>query len=165
MKNKLFLICPDCQIDHFIKEKYGNDIFFLTALGAVFNFNEVNYIEAIADFMERESIAEIFIVNDTSCRFIKSILEKEKGYGTYAEHVLLNLLIDNYSNIMVSSSLMDKKKTLMELNIQRQALEILSNELFLPQIVQAKIRLKGLITTKAENKIKEVNVKLKESYK
>lgn len=166
MKNKLFLICPDSHIEAFIKEQYGQEAFFLSALGGVFNFQEISYVETIGDFIQRESIEEIFIVNETSCRFMKRMLEQEKGFGTNAEQVMLDLFIDNYATIMAGTSLTAKQNRLAELNIRRQALEILSNELLLQQIEQSQIRLKGLITTKAKGRIKEVNVSLqKPSHK
>lgn len=126
MKNKLFLICPASQTEALIKEQYGQEVFFLTALGAAFNFQEINYLEALENFLKREAIEEIFIVNDTSCPLIKSVLEQEKGFDTKAEQVLLNLLIDSYSTIMAGDSLTDKKKNLAKLNIQRQSIDILS---------------------------------------
>ena len=162
MNNKLFLICPFSQLEHFIREKYGDDVFFITAPGAVFQFEDVNYTEVMRDFINRENITDIFIVNDTSCRFIKSVLEKEKGFGTFSEEAIINLLIDNYSVVMQTQSLIEQKKTLAELNIRRQVSEILSNELFLQTIIQENVGIKGLITTKAENKLIELNFNLKE---
>ena len=162
MNNKLFFICPFSQLEHFIREKYGDDVFFITALGAVFQFEDVNYVEVIRDFINRENITDIFIVNDTSCRFIKRVLEKEKGFGTFSEEAMINLLIDNYSVVMQTQSLIEQKKTLAELNIRRQVSEILSNELFLQTIIQENVRIKGHITTKAENKLIELNFNLKE---
>lgn len=165
MNNKLFLICPFSQLEHFIRERYGDDVFFITALGDVFEFEDANYAEVIRDFIKRENITDIFVVNDTSCRFIKRVLEKEKGFETFSEEVMINLLIDNYSVVMQTNSLIEQKKTLAELNIMRQVKEILSNELFLQQIVQNKISIKGLITAKAENKLIELNFNLKEFLK
>ena len=162
MSNKLFFICPFSQLEHFIRGKYGDDVFFITALGAVFQFEDVNYTEVMRDFIIRENITDIIIVNDTSCRFIKSVLEKEKGFGTFSEEVMINLLIDNYSVVMQTQSLIEQKKKLAELNIRRQVKEILSNELFLQTIIQENVRIKGLITTKAENKLIELNFNLKE---
>lgn len=165
MKNKLFLICPASRTESFIKEQYGQRVFFLTALGAVFNFQEINYVEALEHFLKREAIEEIFIVNDTSCPFMKSILEQEKGFETKAEQIMLDLLIENYSTIMAGTSLNDKKKNLAKLNIQRQALDILSNELLLSTISQSQIRLKGLITTKEKGQLEEVKLNLNKAYK
>lgn len=165
MKNKLFLICPAAGLEPFIREKYGKDVLFLTALGGVFDFTKIDYLEAIAGFINREAITEIFVVNDTSCPFMESVLEKKEGYGTEAEQAFLHLLIDNYSHIMQKPTKTDKKKSLARLNVQQQALEILMNELFLQQIAGAEIALKGLVTSKKENKLMEVNVRLKEVYR
>ena len=165
MSNKLFFICPFSQLEHFIRAKYGDDVFFITALGAVFQFEDVNYTEVMRDFINKENITDIFIVNDTSCRFIKSVLEKEKGFGTFSEEVMINLLIDNYSVVMQTQSLIEQKKALADLNIRRQVEEILSNELFLQTIIQENVRIKGLITTKAENKMIELNFNIKEFTK
>ncbi len=165
MHNTLFFICSFSQLEHFIREKYGDDVFFITALGDVFEFEDANYAEVIRDFIKRENITDIFVVNDTSCRFIKRVLEKEKGFETFSEEVMINLLIDNYSVVMQTNSLIEQKKTLAELNIMRQVKEILSNELFLQPIIQNKISIKGLITTKAEDKLIELNINLKEFLK
>ena len=162
MVNQLFIVCPFSCMETFLQNKYGNDIFFLTFSGAVFQFEDVNYVEVIRDFINRENITNTFIVNDTSCRFIKRVLETKKGFGTFSEEVMINLLIDNYSVVMQTKSLIEQKKALAELNIRRQVKEILSNELFLQPIIQNKINIKGLITTKAENKLIELNFNLKE---
>lgn len=165
MNNKLFLVCPFSCMENFIRQKYGDDVFFITALGAVFQFEDVNYTEVLRDFIIRENITEITIVNDKSCRFIKSVLEKEKGFETFSEEVMLTLLIDNYSVIMHNKSLIEQTKALAELNIRRQVKEILANELFLQTIIQENVRIKGLITTKAENKLIELKFNLKEFIK
>lgn len=165
IKNKLFLVCPVSQMEPFIKDRYGWDGYFLTAPGAVFNFQEIDYSEALRDFLERTDIKEVFIVNDTSCPFIKSILEKEKTYETKAEQVLLNLLMDNYSQIMARASLAERKILLATMNIQRQALDLFSNELLQPILKHLQIRVTGILTTKGKGWLKEVNVKLQENYK
>lgn len=164
-KNKLFLTCPVSRMEPFIKDRYGWDGYFLTALGAVFNFQEINYSEALRDFLERKAIEEIYIVNDTSCPFIKSILEKEKGYETDAERVMLHLLIDNYSQINAESSMAERQIMFATLNLRRQALEIISNDLFRPILIRSKISVTGLLTTKEKGWLKEVNVNLQENYR
>jgi len=155
MNKKLFLVCPDCHLENYIEINYGIDVLFLTALGAVFNFNEINYTEAVMDLIPREGISDIFVVNDTSCRFIKSILERENGFGTACETVIQNILIDNYSAVMHGKSLPEKKKHLAELNVKRQVKEILTNELFLQRIIQNNVCIKGLVLTKEDQIINE----------
>ena len=165
IKNNLFLICPASHMEPFIKDRYGQDGYFLTAPGAVFNFQEINYSEALKDFLESKAIKEIFIVNDTSCRFIKSILEIERGYETKAEQVMLSLLIDNYSQIMEETAQADRKVRLATLNIHRQAQDLFSNKLLHPLLKRLQIRVTGILTTKEKGWLKEVNVALQENYK
>ncbi|RDV11932.1 hypothetical protein DXT99_23195 [Pontibacter diazotrophicus] len=165
MNNKLFLVCPDSLVEPFIREQYGQNVLFLTALGAVFNFNEIHYVEAVDDLLQEEAVEEIFIVNDLCCRFMTSILEREKGFGTRAEQEMVDLFIENYSNIMAGLTLNDRKQKFAKLNIHRQAFELISNERLLSRISQAKISLKGLITSKTQGQLKEMNINLQEICK
>lgn len=164
MNNKLFLICPASHIEVFIRERYGPDVYFLTAPGAVFNFEEIKYTESVRYFLERKAIREVFIVNDTSCRFINTILQNGKGHKTQAEQVMLNLFINNYSQIMTAASLEERKVILATLNLQRQALDILSNEILLPLIKQSQIKVTGVLTTKEKGWLDEVKVQLQKNH-
>lgn len=157
MKKNLFFICPDGHLEHFIKEKYGDNVFFTTALGAVFNFNDVNYSKSLTDFMISECITDIFIVNDTSCRFINNTLENEKSFETFSEDILSKLLIRNHSIVTNNKSVINKRITFAELNVKRQIAEIVNDKLLLQQILRAKIVIKGIVSTKAEKKWIELN--------
>jgi carbonic anhydrase len=162
MNRKLFLICPDARVEHFLRTKFGGESIFLTALGAVFNFRAIQYIEDLSDYLHRERIEEIFIVNDLSCRFIDRILRKERNFGTYTEEVLQDLLIDHYHAIMQQPTLKDQHERLAAYNIDRQAREILSNELLQQQIVASDILIKGLITNQKENRLTEIHLDIHE---
>lgn len=72
------------------------------------------------------------------------------------------LLIDNYSVVMYNKSLIEHQKSLAELNVKQQSKEIMKSELFQQQIIQNKISIRGLITTKEENKLIELNFNLNE---
>ncbi len=157
MSNKLFLVCPFSCMENFIRQKYGEDVFFLTAMAAAFQYSEEEYVAAIKDFITRENITEILIVNDTSCRFINSVLKKEKGFGTPVEKIIQEILIDNFPTIMQNQSLIEQQKQLASLNIKQQAKEIMKPELFLQQIIQNKICIRGVVTAKAENILIEQN--------
>lgn len=158
MKNRLFLLCPASQLESFIRMKYGPDTFFLTALAAVFSLKQWDHVEELTGFIERESIEEVVVVNDVSCRFLQSVLTKQKGFGTQAEQVLIDLLVDNYAHVMCNSSVAEQKFRLAELNIQRQIEELLSVDYLLQQVVLQKLRVKGLITSRAEGKAMAVNM-------
>jgi len=50
-KQNLFLICPVCYIENAIRDRYGVDSYFLTALGTVFNLYEFEYAEEVNQFI------------------------------------------------------------------------------------------------------------------
>ncbi|MDO8951384.1 MAG: hypothetical protein Q7U86_02105 [Draconibacterium sp.] len=153
MNNKLFFICPFSQLENFIREKYGDDVFFITAMGTIFQFDETEYLESIKDFINRENITEIFVVSDTSCRFINNALINENNTGSYSETVIKNLLKDNYAFVMKEKTIEQQQIKLAELIVNYQASELLKPECFQQQIIQNKILIKELITSKKTNQI------------
>lgn len=155
MKNVLFLICPSSKLEHFLRRKYKN-AYFLTSLAAVFKLQEQPYVEELIDFIERESIGEVVVVNDVACRFVESVLSKQKGYGTYAENVLIELLIDHYAEIMDGNSVAVQKARLAERNVQRQLQALLSIDYFLQQVVLQKLQVKGLVTSMVAGRVEIV---------
>lgn len=162
---RLFLICPTSQSELFVRERYGSNSFFLTALGSVFDFGQIHYLEAVVDFIERESIRHIYIVHDTSCPFLDSILVKKKEYETHAEAVLLDLLIEHYFYVMEGDTLTEKKNALATLNVERQGREIWDNEFLRSAMSEYNINLRGIITSRAAGLfINEVDVKPAEAY-
>ena len=84
-KNKLFLVCPDCYLEHSISLYYPGNAYFLTSLGAVFDFSDPAYAKTVRDFMQEEEIEQLYFVNACSCRFIQTALSQKKGYNTLAE--------------------------------------------------------------------------------
>ncbi|MFD2514607.1 carbonic anhydrase [Pontibacter locisalis] len=162
MKNRLFLICPASNVEHFLKRKYHGNCYFLTALAGVFQFQDKSYTEELIDVVERERIEEIVVVNDTSCRFMYNVLAKQKGYNTHAEQILIDLLIENYSKVMEKPSITDQVKQLAEVNVRRQIEELLSINYFLQEVVLQKISISGLITSKAAGEVVEVETLVRE---
>ena len=157
MINKLFLVCPFSCMENFIRQKYGDDIFFITGIAAGLQFNEEGYAAVIKDFISRENITEVFIVNDTSCRFINNVLNNENSFGTHSEAVIQNLFDENFYSLLKGKTLNEQQVILAELNIKRQAKEMMKPDLFLNQITKGKICIKGLITTKSNNEIIELS--------
>lgn len=150
------MICPAAQLEHLLQEKYGTDIFFLTALGGVFCFNEPNYTEPLLALIEREAIVEIVFVNDTSCRFISSVLEAEPRLGFTAEYALIDLLIDRYYHVMRAPTLHQQKIRLATLNLRQQADKLKATPCFQQFCRHYPLQLKGLITTKSAGSFMEI---------
>ena len=145
MNNKLFLVCPFSCMENFIRQKYGDDVFFITGIAAGLQLNEEGYAAVIKDFISRENITEVFIVNDTSCRFINNVLNNENSFGTHSEAVIQNLFDENFYSLLKGKTLNEQQVILAELNIKRQAKEMMKPDLFLNQITKGKICIKGLI--------------------
>lgn len=155
-QNKLFLICPFSNMENFIRRIHGTDVYFMTAMATAFSY-ERDDIRKIADFLDRRMITNIYIVNDTSCRFINSVIEQKMSSGSDAEKNLEVLLMENQKIIMKQSTTFDKVKTLTELNIIEQILNLREHDLIMSVVEKNKISIKGLITTKLSNTYVEVN--------
>lgn len=156
MSNKLFLVCPFSGMEGFIRHKYGNDVFFVTAMAGAFNFQNDEYKSIIQEFIERESINEIIIANDACCRFINNVLNNKKEVKSYAEDVLKKLFSDNYFYNLQDKSLAEQAEALATLNVKHQVHELKNSGLIKSSSFQ-EVKIKGLVTNKANNLIKEIH--------
>jgi hypothetical protein len=158
MVNKLFITCPFSNLETFLKSKYGNDIFFLNAPSAVMQLHEYEYLMRVREFIKQSSIRTIYIVNDTSCRFINGIINESKLFGLPSEKVLEELYIEHYFSDFKNQSVSSKKIKLAEFSIKNQANELINNTLIGNCISDFNIEIKGIITSKDKNLLKEINV-------
>jgi carbonic anhydrase len=154
--NKLFLVCPDCHMENYLQDYFGDHVYFVTASGIVMNTNDMDAMEGFCNLLHNERINEIHVVCETSCVQMQNIIRNQKPYGFYFEEVLIDLFVDNYFEIMNHSAEFDRLKTFAEKNIIRQIDEIFN----CPQIMQAcaelDIEIKGLLVSKKTNLIEEV---------
>ena len=73
---KLFLICPHCDLETQVRESFGSHVFFLTALGAKFDFGDPNFIDQLRYFSNIELVTEITLLYKRSCVFHSILIEK-----------------------------------------------------------------------------------------
>jgi hypothetical protein len=151
-------------MDSFLQEKYGDDIFFLTYSGAVLSNNEIDYTIAIRDFIWKQKISTIYFVNDISCRFINGIINKSKLIGLASEKILEEIYIEHYLSDFIGKPLINQQYKLAELNIKQQVHEILNAYFFRSLFCERNIEVKGLITSKNKNLIKELNLEKNQKY-
>lgn len=141
-----------------LQKKYGKDIFFLTYTGAVLQNQDFDYMLAVKEFIIREEIKTIYIVNDTSCRFINGIIQRSK-IGTFAaERIMEELYIENYYTDFHNKPLAEQQAKLALHNVTSQANELL-NSLLGDCLTDLEIEIKGLVTTK--ELFKEVKIESK----
>ena len=143
----------------YLQNKYGNEIYFITAPAAIVQWGQKEYTDAVSDFIKRESIREIFLVNDVSCRFIDNIIHKEKLYGLYSEKILEDIYIEHFFSHFKNNPSSEKKVKLAELNINYQIEELMKSSALGHYVLKDNIQLKGLVTSKKENLYKEINIK------
>ena len=154
MNNKLFLVCPFSCMEIYIRQKFGDNVFFISAMAAVLRFDRDD-ISAIKQFIEREKIQKILIAGDTSCRFINGVLKNEKGFESYGESLIKNIVLENKDTLSKACSELEKQKIITKSLIVNQLQEICSPDYFLSEILHNGLRIGGIITTKSRNELTE----------
>ena len=155
----LFLICPDCQLEHRIRAAYGRNSYFLTALGAVFEPCEVARAEELNQFITSEGIRRIYVVNDTECTFMKNAVSREQNYHTRAEAVLKLLLRKNSTLQQCSCcSAQEKSQQLARLNVLRESRQLLDTAYIGHKIQDHDIELHGLVFDRHTLQFEEIPV-------
>lgn len=140
----------------FIRQNFGNDVFFMTSMATVVQFNSED-ISALELFIERENINEIIIVNDTACRFINAALKNEKQFGSHAEKIIKKIVLENNVALYKITSEEEKRKLIAKAIINNQLHEMVKHNTIFSKISINKITVKGIITTKSINEIIELN--------
>jgi len=50
----LVLVCPDCRLDNFIKNKFEGQVYFMTAFGAFFDLNNEAFWKTLINIIEEK---------------------------------------------------------------------------------------------------------------
>lgn len=77
-ENKLFIICPFSNIEHFLRKEYGDDILFMTYSAGIIQYDNIDFLSSVKDIIINEKINKIYFVNDIKCRFINNTLQKKQ---------------------------------------------------------------------------------------
>ncbi|AMR33961.1 hypothetical protein A0256_22180 [Mucilaginibacter sp. PAMC 26640] len=155
----MFFICPDCGIEIILRNEFGDDIIFLTALGSVFDFEGNNYSQELDYFINQEDIGEIVVVNDSDCTFIINTINNYKKKHTIAEKELERLKT-NHAEQFEPLEATQQQKLLASLNIYRQAYEITDIPSLSEKFADGKIDVKGLLYDRANHKFEQLKMKL-----
>ncbi|SDZ32503.1 MULTISPECIES: carbonic anhydrase [Rhodonellum] len=156
MANQLFIICPFSGMESYLQNKYGKNIFFITYSGAIVQQQDFDYMLEVKYLIYREKIKRIYIVNDTSCRFINGIIKRNKTIGFPSQKVIEELYVEYYFSDFKDQSLFNQQQKLAEFNIKNQVDEIMNSTLFKDYIQEFSIEIKGLITSKEKRLFKEI---------
>lgn len=141
---KLFLICPECNIEHALRAQFGDDIYCMTSLGAVFDISSFANAEEANQMIAKETITKIFVVNDVECKFIRNTIYEDKYNWTVAESVLEIIHQENAAEFAPMDPT-QQQKLLAKLNIQRQVRDLLEVAFIGNKIRDNYLKVTGLI--------------------
>lgn len=118
---RLYLICPECFSEQEIRNEFGEDSYFLTSLGAIFDQDSDTYTPNIQYLLSELTINEVYIFQSVDCNFINQNFDSGyKRIGLPTEKTFAS----DYRNIVkkpvVSISPLDRKLEISEMNLIRQ---------------------------------------------
>lgn len=157
-QNQLFIVCPFSCLESRLTHQYGLDKYFLTYSGAIVQYHDYHYISEVREFITREGIRSITVVNDTSCRFINNIIKRAQCEGFPAEKHLEELYVENYIADFKGRNLEQQQLKLAELNVIKQIENLADSTILGSYIAENGIIIKGLVTSKNNNLFKQIHL-------
>jgi hypothetical protein len=157
MSKKLFLLCPLIQGEIYLKERFGNDCFFMTALGSVFDFSTDGYADSLIHLLLQEDISEIFHVHDIESPFLISIVNQEDSHSSPSHKCLNSLYQENYHEIVQEQN---KIASIALTHMKYQAHLIIQHHRISSILIENKIALQGLLSQISKRKSIQFDLKL-----
>lgn len=118
---KLFLICPECFSEQELINEFGEESYFLTSLGAIFDQDNDTHTANIQHLVSTLPIEEVCIFQSTDCNFINQNFNAgEAKIGLPTEKSFASDYRSLVKQSVVSISPLDRKLELAKLNLSRQ---------------------------------------------
>jgi hypothetical protein len=150
---RLFIVCPFSQLETFLSARFGETSYFLTAAGSVLFLEPIKFTNALEDFLIREAIEEIAVVNEWSSVFIRNALNEELEPVIETAQILHKTYLQHREDILSDNTFENRCRQLAFLNSRRQLSELLKN-VSIGKIIQSKnIQLKCLVVHRRQNEI------------
>lgn len=143
MSKKLFLLCPLIHGEVYLRNRFGNESFFMTALGSVFDLTNHSYAESLIHLLLEEDISEIFHVHDIGSPLLRSIVNEEVTYNSISRQLLSELYNENYGNIIQEPN---KVASLALIHMKHQVNLFLQHPRLSAIIIENKISIQGLLS-------------------
>jgi hypothetical protein len=153
---KLYVVCPFSFTESLLREKYGDEDYFLSCNGAVLSYSDSAYLQAIGDLLIREEIRTICFVQDTSCRFLNGAIRKSVQFGLNAESLMGEIFAEQCEPRIEGMPLWDKQRMLADLVIKSQVQALLQSEELGGLALSRRIEVMGMITSRERKVFEEV---------
>lgn len=148
--NSLFIICPFCQLENYLRTNFGDDIYFMTSTAGVLFF-WADELPSIKEFIEREKIQNIYLVNDLGCNFIEEAIIGKKEFGMNAEQQLRKLLQNIQPKITNEVSLHETKRIVAKLNLHQQKKYLASLNIVNHEVENLEVKIHTIIIDKDQS--------------
>ena len=142
---KLFMICPDCDIEQAIRSHFDCRTYFITALGAVFAPLDTGFTGMLNTLLSIEQVDEILIAVDPSCRFLQGITGQGPAYNTRAEGYFQDSLAMRAHLLNGTSDSTEKNIELARLAMTRQMREFTLDPNIGPRLASGEISIKSVL--------------------
>ncbi|MBU2912947.1 hypothetical protein [Reichenbachiella agariperforans] len=140
----LFVVCPECHLEHKLQAKYGDDIVFISALGGLYQFESFDEYEEVSQLISNQNINRIYIVNSHHCSFFQNVIVGKKLKATYAEDTLNNLYFENIEALIPLNRISEKIRLLSSLFLKSQGQKFLDSPLLGDRIESGELECIGL---------------------
>lgn len=149
-KKSLFVVCPECHVEHLIEEAFGQDILFISALGGEYLYSSIEEYEEVSQLIDQEKVNHIYIVNACSCTFLDSVVSGNHFKNTSVEQTLNNLYFDHIEDLLPIDDHSEKIRVLSELFMKTQGQRLLNSPFLGSKIESGDLQFDGIFIN--ENK-------------
>lgn len=156
MNNSLFILCPTSQLEGALRSHFGGNPYFLSALGAVYDYSAPDSREALSAFLDYGQVKHIHLVADTRSPFLRAVLEKSRSYGTPAEALITDLLVEHYYELKALKGLDVQAKVLTQHLLQTQVQELCEAVLQQPSLAARQIQVSAWCVDRRHEKFEKV---------
>ena len=139
-----------------IIKHFGEDCYFLTSLGSIFNYDEYGFMEEVNGLVKSKEIEHIYIVNSTHCTFVRNTIHGVLNYPTDAEKELSELMLKYWDEIDSTASSDTKSILLINKSMASEETKISQSAFVGDKITNKHIGISGLIYHKNEDAFAEI---------
>jgi len=157
MSKKLFLLCPLIHGEVYLQSRFGNESFFMTALGSDFDLTNHIYTESLTHLLLEGEVTEIFHVHDIDSPLLKSIVNEEVTYNSTPHQFLSELYKENYCEINQEPN---KVASLALIHMKHQVNLFLQHPSLSAIIIENKISIQGLLSQIAKRKSIQFDIQM-----
>jgi hypothetical protein len=153
MQSNLYFICPFSHLEPYLREQVGGNHLFATAMAGIPPLQDQRYCLEIAGILRRNRVKQIVLVNDTGCRFLQGVMQKEEGGDMPCERQLRRLFSEFLLEILVRGTMEKQLKCFAVINLIEQARRLVRSDVLGPLIKEQDIRLTGMVTNRSAGSV------------